>query len=59
DDFPFASFLSAAEVRREYERFGDEDVECDEPGISEAREEYVWWLKQCADENLGLVVFTY
>jgi hypothetical protein len=58
--FPDTCYLTAEEVRKEYERFRDVDPDDDEhPDIAESREEYVGWLKQCVDEGLGLVTFCY
>jgi hypothetical protein len=57
--FPDARYLNAEEVRQEYGRFQDVDPEDDNSDVAEAREEYVWWLKQCADDGTGLVTFCY
>lgn len=57
--FPGTCHLTAEEVKKEYERFQDADTEDEDSEVTEAREEYVWWLKQCADEGLGLVTFCY
>lgn len=60
DNFPAVSYLTADEVKADYERFKDEDTDDDDdPYVSEAREEFVWWLKQCADKNLALITFCY
>ena len=57
---PDTCYLTVEQVKGEYERFRDVDPDDDErPYLAEAREEYVWWLKQCADESLGLVTFCY
>ncbi len=57
--FPDTTYLTAAEVKQEYERFADVDTETDDPDVTDARDEYVWWLQQCNDANLGLVTFSY
>jgi len=57
---PDARYLTAEEVKSEYERFRDVDPEDEEhPYLAELREEYVWWLKQCADQGVGLITFSY
>lgn len=57
--FPDARYLNAEETQREYEKFRDVDSECDDSDVTEGREEYVWWLKQCVDEGIGLVTLSY
>ncbi|MEX2316272.1 MAG: hypothetical protein WD669_03910 [Pirellulales bacterium] len=56
---PFTSYLTPNEACAEYDCFKDYDGEEDDAWLAEAREESIWWLKQCADENESLVVFTY
>ena len=59
DDFPMSGYLTADEVVEEYARLKDEEIEDEPPELADAREEFVWWLKQCADKGLALVTFTY
>jgi hypothetical protein len=58
-EFPFTSYLTSAETKLEYERFESVGTETEDSWITEGREEFVWWLKQCADTSQALVVFTY
>ena len=57
--FPNAFYLTTTEVAAEYKRFADEDTDDDDSEVVDAREEYVWWLKQCVDKGLGMVAFCY
>jgi hypothetical protein len=56
---PATGYLTPEEVRAEYDSFKDYDGEEDDAWLAEAREEFIWWLKQCADKGDSLVVFTY
>lgn len=57
--FPGTSFLTAGEVEQELERFVDIDTESDDSEVTDARDEFVWWLQQCKDAGVGLVIFCY
>jgi hypothetical protein len=59
-DFPEVSYLTATEVADEYRRLDAECEESIEPlenELEDAREDFLWWLKQCSDKGLGLVTF--
>jgi hypothetical protein len=61
-DFPRVSYLTAAEVEEEYHRFGAGFNPSDEPvdgEVEDAREDFLWRLKQCCDDEVGLVTFYY
>ena len=58
-DFPMSGYLTPEEVVREYDQYMDVEAEEDDLQIADAREEFVWWLKQCANKRLALVTFTY
>jgi hypothetical protein len=61
-DFPSVSYLTASQVKEECERFDDDDSESlYELGqeTADAREDFLWWLKQCADRGLALMTFCY
>lgn len=57
--FPSTSYLTREQVNEEYDQYQDVDTDEDDPVVADAREEFVWWLKQCADQGLGLVTFCY
>jgi hypothetical protein len=56
---PTTGYLTPDEVQSEYERFKSYNSDEDTAELADAREEFIWWLKQCADEGLGLVTFCY
>jgi hypothetical protein len=57
--FPDVSYWTPEQVRAEYDRLADEDTDHDENEITQAREEFVGWLQQCAEAGTGLVTFCY
>lgn len=59
DDFPDVAYLSATDVRHEYDEFSKLDSDCDVEGVEEGREELLGWLQQCAQQGLALVTFQY
>ncbi len=61
-DFPEVSYLTAAEVKDEYQRLDatcEESSELLERDLEDAREDFLWWLKQCSDNDVALVTFYY
>ena len=59
-DFPVVSYLTADEVRTEYDRFKDEDVTVgDDEELDEARVEFVGYLRQAAERGQAIVMFAY
>ena len=56
-DFPMIGFLTADEVREEYDRLKDQDLSHDDEDIEAAREEFRSYLLQANDQGLGIVTF--
>ena len=60
--FPSVSYLTPSEVKQEYERFDAEHSDSDDEvdrATADAREDFLWWLKQCGDHGLAIVTFCY
>ena len=58
-DFPDIGYLTAGQVREEFEQLKDQDVSHEDEAIEEAREEFRSYLRQANKKGLGLVTFAY
>jgi len=56
--FPDARIIVLEQVQKQFVVY-ESDTEHDDVAITDAREEYIWWLKQCNDHQLDLVTFCY
>ncbi len=56
--FPDARIIKLAQAKKQLEQFQC-STDHDEVFVVDAREEYLWWLKQCIDANVDLVTFCY
>jgi hypothetical protein len=58
-DFPSIGYLTAEQVREEYEHLKDQDLSHEDEEIEEARGEFLSYLRQAREKGLGLVTFAY
>jgi hypothetical protein len=59
DDFPDIRFLTAEQVREDYERLTGLDLSHEDEELEAAREEFRSYFRQASEKGLGLVTFAY